>query len=106
MLVTRICSADDAFGTIVSPSVKAAIREPGGRRYHVQLVQISCFGFRCNAPFKLAPGTLIWLVLPGMDALEAHVMMAKDYRYDCVFKAPLHHAVFDHLKTRYRAAKV
>jgi hypothetical protein len=102
MLVTKICSTDDAFGTIVSPSVCATIREPGGRRYHVQMMQISRFGFRCNAPFKLAPGTLVWLVLPGMDSLVAHVMMANDYRYDCVFKDPLHHAVFDHLKLRYR----
>jgi hypothetical protein len=101
MLVTKFCQADDPFNSVANPNVRATIREPGARRFDVQLVQISRFGFRCNAAFKLRPGALIWLVLPGMDALEAHVMLAKDYRYECVFKNPVHHAVFDHLKHQY-----
>jgi hypothetical protein len=101
MMLTQTHPDQDVFGTIQSPRLSGAIREPGQRRFDAQIIRLTRYGFRCNAAFKLRPGTLIWLMLPGMDALEAHVMIAQDYRYDCIFKHPLHPAVFDHLKYRY-----
>ena len=43
------------------------------------------------------PGTVVWLTLPGMAALEAVVAWRDKFKYGCAFAKPIHPAVFDHI---------
>ena len=51
--------------------MRAHLRDRGQTRFEIDVVDLSASGFRAETSFTLWPGTVVWLTLPGLAALEA-----------------------------------
>lgn len=95
---------DDAGGNRERPrksfSISATLRDRRSNKFEVHLVDLSTTGFQAEAHPSLDPGAVVWLVIPGMQGLEATVMWRRRAVIGCKFNQPLHPAVFDHLVAR------
>ena len=80
--------------------IAAVLRDRSSNKFNVHLVDLSTTGFQAEAHPSLDPGALVWLVIPGMEGLEATVMWRRRSVVGCKFNHPLHPAVFDHLVAR------
>jgi hypothetical protein len=92
-------SIDDDARRALRKSVKmrAHLRDRGQTRFEIEVTDLSMSGFRAETSFTLWPGTIVWLTLPGLAALEAVVAWRDKYKYGCAFAKPLHPAVFEHI---------
>ena len=79
---------------------RARLRTVGITQFDVDLVDLSVAGFRTETGLILAPGSTVWLTMPGLAALEAVVAWRDRYRYGCSFRTPLHQAVLEHIVAR------
>ena len=75
----------------------ATLRDRASNKFHVYLTDLSTTGFQAEAHPSLDPGAIVWLVMPGMQGLEARVIWRERRTVGCQFSQPLHPAVFDHL---------
>ncbi|MEO5493340.1 MAG: PilZ domain-containing protein [Sphingomonas sp.] len=80
--------------------IAATLRDRRSNKFEVHLVDLSTSGFQAEAHPSLDPGAIVWLVIPGMEGLEATVMWRKRAVIGCKFNQSLHPAVFDHLVQR------
>ncbi len=80
-----------------SVRMRAHLRDRGQTRFEIEVTDLSMSGFRAETSFTLWPGTVVWLTLPGLAALEAVVAWRDKFKYGCAFAKPLHPAVFDHI---------
>ncbi|WP_375394178.1 pilus assembly protein PilZ [uncultured Sphingomonas sp.] len=80
-----------------SVKMRAHLRDRGQTRFEIEVTDLSQSGFRAETSFTLWPGTIVWLTLPGMAALEAVVAWRDKFKYGCAFAKPIHPAVFDHI---------
>ncbi|HVF95223.1 MAG TPA: pilus assembly protein PilZ [Sphingomonas sp.] len=80
-----------------SVKMRAHLRDRGQTRFEIEVTDLSMSGFRAETSFTLWPGTIVWLTLPGLAALEAVVAWRDKYKYGCAFAKPLHPAVFEHI---------
>ena len=75
----------------------AFLREPGYSRAAVTVRDLSLRGFRTEWPYRLRPGAMLWLTLPGLHPMPATVAWAMSFEIGCLFNRALHPAVFDTL---------
>ena len=54
-------------------SIPAALRLSGGRSFQTMVRDLSTAGFSAAAINRIAPGTVCWLKLPGIEALQSEV---------------------------------
>ncbi len=80
-----------------SVRMRAHLRDRGQTRFEIEVTDLSESGFRAETSFTLWPGTVVWLTLPGLAALEAVVAWRDKFKYGCAFAKPLHPAVFEHI---------
>ena len=80
-----------------SVKMRAHLRDRGQTRFEIEVTDLSLSGFRAETSFTLWPGTVVWLTLPGLAALEAVVAWREKFKYGCAFAKPLHPAVFEHI---------
>lgn len=85
-------------------SIPAKMRFSCSSSFPVEVTDISVAGYTCDALQTAHPGTLCWLTLPGLGALEAEVLRHGNQGIDCSFKNPLNPAVLDHYIAKYRRA--
>lgn len=76
------------------------LRQPGGSPLGVTLHDLSRHGFSTEWPYSLLMGALVWLKIPGLEALESKVVWQKQFRVGCRFTHPLHPAVFKKIVER------
>lgn len=77
--------------------IAATLRDRASNKFRVYLIDLSATGFQAEAHPSFDPGAIVWLVLPGMQGLEATVIWRRQRVIGCRFNHPLHPAVFDHL---------
>lgn len=75
--------------------VGAGLRQRGAGGVTIQIVDLSTTGFRATTHLELMPGTDVWLKLPGLESLHAHVVWMRGHYLGCEFARPLHPAVLD-----------
>lgn len=80
-----------------SVKLRAHLRDRGTTKFIIDVVDLSTTGFRAVTSFTLHPGNVVWLTLPGLAGLEAHVAWRRGTSVGCAFHQPLHPAVFDHI---------
>jgi hypothetical protein len=51
--------------------------------------------FDSFVPLRL--GTLLWIVLPGLEGWPARIVAVDGYRFTCEFTQPLHPAVLERI---------
>lgn len=73
----------------------AGFRQSGARRIRVDLLDISTTGFRIETFDSLPVGTQVWLTLPGLESVHAHVAWRKGDQAGCALSTPLHPAVLE-----------
>ncbi len=75
--------------------VGAGLRQRGASGVTVQVLDLSTHGFRAATHLELQSGTDVWLKLPGLESLHAHVVWMRGHLLGCEFVRPLHPAVLD-----------
>ena len=78
----------------VQLNLQARVRE-GLHRWAIDVDTLTqrSIEFESYAPLRL--GTLLWIVLPGLEGWPARIVANEGYRFTCEFTQPLHPAVLE-----------
>lgn len=99
MAVTGEISAQDQFDGRQAARkdviLGAGLRQRGAHAVTIQVVDLSTNGFRAATHLELEVGSDVWLKLPGLESLHAHVVWIRGHLMGCHFARPLHPAVLD-----------
>lgn len=85
----------------VQMNLSARVRE-GTRRWSIDVTSLTARSveFDCFAALRL--GTLLWIVLPGLEGWPARIVAIDGYRFTCEFTQPLHPAVLERILAQSR----
>lgn len=72
-------------------------RRHADARYPVNLIDFSPEGCCISPPVKVEAGESVWLRIPGMEMIHAHVAWAEQWKVGLQFDKPFHPAVFDNV---------
>ncbi len=80
----------------VQMNLSARVRE-GTRRWAIEVASLTTRSveFESYAPIRI--GTLLWIVLPGLEGWPARIVGIDGYRFTCEFTQPLHPAVLERI---------
>ena len=80
----------------VQLNLPARVRE-GTRRWTIDVSSLTARSveFECYAALRL--GTLLWIVLPGLEGWPARIVAVEGYRFTCEFPQALHPAVLERI---------
>ncbi len=67
----------------------------GITRESVEVLDISQSGARIRTLSPLRSGSVVWLRLPGLEAIQANVVWSRQFESGCEFVRALHPAVFE-----------
>jgi PilZ domain len=81
--------------------ITAQIREHGGGRQQVDIVDLSQSGFRMKTGSFIPQDKVIFLTLPGYNPLEARIAWHERELYGCQFVQRLHEAIYEHILQKY-----
>jgi hypothetical protein len=77
-------------------NLAARVRE-GTRRWSIEVAAISTRSVAFDSFAALQMGSLLWIVLPGLEGWPARIVSVEGYRYTCEFTQPLHPAVLERI---------
>lgn len=83
-------------------SIPAMLRVSGARGFQTVVHDLSLSGFCAAAVNRLHPGTVCWLTLPGLEALQAEVIWWDNSLTGCAFHNLLSPIVHDNILARWR----
>lgn len=73
------------------------LRRPGETWFTSRISNLSETGFHLHSFVNLKPGTTIWVMFSGFEGRRATVMWTKGSEAGCMFEAPLHKAIYEHI---------
>ncbi|MEZ5655957.1 MAG: PilZ domain-containing protein [Sphingobium sp.] len=73
------------------------LRRPGETWFTSKLSNLSETGFKLESFVNLKPGMVVWVMFSGFEGRRATVMWTKAHEAGCMFEAPLHKAIYDHI---------
>jgi len=103
-LPCSIASDEDRCAPRQRLRVAARMRFSCSSSFPTEVTDMSIAGFTCDALLQVPPGTLCWLTLPGLGALEAEVVWHSKHGMGCAFKNLLNLAVLNHYVAKFPAA--
>ena len=77
-------------------NLPASVRE-GTRRWSIEVASITTRSVAFDSFAALQMGSLLWIVLPGLEGWPARIVSVEGYRYSCEFTQPLHPAVLERI---------
>lgn len=80
----------------VQLNLPARVRE-GTRRWSIDVAAITTRSVTFDSFAALGLGSLLWIVLPGLEGWPARIVTVEGYRYICEFTQPLHPAVLERI---------
>lgn len=80
----------------VALNLPARVRE-GTRRWNIEVASITARSVQFDSFAALRLGTLLWIVLPGLEGWPARIVGIDGYRFTCEFTQPLHPAVLERI---------
>ena len=80
----------------VQLNLAARVRE-GTRRWSIDVASITTRSVTFDSFAALGLGSLLWIVLPGLEGWPARIVTVQGYRYSCEFTQPLHPAVLERI---------
>jgi hypothetical protein len=86
----------DPFPQTVQLNLAARVRE-GTRRWKIEVSSITTRTVEFESYVALGVGTLLWIVLPGLEGWPARIVDIDGYRFTCEFTQPLHPAVLERI---------
>jgi hypothetical protein len=75
-------------------NLPARVRE-GTRRWSIDVAAITTRSVAFDSFAALRVGSLLWIVLPGLEGWPARIVSVDGYRFACEFTQPLHPAVLE-----------
>ena len=99
-----IAAPEDRHAPRLRLAIPARMRLSCSSSFAVKVTAMSLSGFVSDALLEVHPGTLCWLTLPGLGALEAEVVHHDHAGVGCVFKNKLNPAVLNHYLQQYPVA--
>lgn len=96
-----VAAQEDRSAPRTKLSIPAQLRPSGSKGVKTVVHDLSLSGFSCMAVNRLAPGTMVWLTLPGLEALQADVVWWEYSRVGCAFRSMLSPFVHENLLTRW-----
>ena len=81
--------------------IPAMLRASGGRAIQTVVHDLSLAGFCCSAIARMAPGTLCWLTLPGLQSLQSRVIWWDARLVGCAFDTLLSEIVLENMMARW-----
>jgi len=79
-------------------NLPARVRE-GTRRWSIDVASITTRSVAFDSFAALSMGSLLWIVLPGLEGWPARIVALDGYRFTCEFTQPLHPAVLERILT-------
>jgi PilZ domain len=98
-----LASQEDRSAPRTRISVPASLRPSGGKGFKTVVHDLSLSGFSAAAINRLHPGTVCWLTLPGLEALQAEVVWWNNSLAGCAFVSMLSPIVHDNILARGRS---
>ncbi len=86
--------------------IPCSLRASGGRSFQTIVHDLSLGGFCCAAINRLHVGGVVWLTIPGLEALRADVVWWDKSLAGCAFDSLLSPIVHDNLLARFRGDSV
>jgi hypothetical protein len=80
----------------IALNLPARVRE-GTRRWAIDVASITTRSVAFDSFAALRVGSLLWIVLPGLEGWPARIVSADGYRFSCEFTQPLHPAVLERI---------
>lgn len=80
-----------------SVSIAAEIRETGGGKQRISVIDLSRTGFRMHCIFLIPTDRTVFLTMAGFQSMEARIAWHEGDYYGCQFNQPLHEAIYDHV---------
>jgi len=80
----------------VQLNLPARVRE-GTRRWSIDVGAITTRSVTFDSFAALGHGSLLWVVLPGLEGWPARIVSVDGYRFTCEFTQPLHPAVLERI---------
>lgn len=87
-----LAGANDA----IQLNLPARVRE-GTRRWAIDVATLTTRAVEFDSFVPLRLGTLLWIVLPGLEGWPARIVGIDGYRFTCEFTQPLHPAVLERI---------
>lgn len=82
----------------IALNLPARVRE-GTRRWQIEVTSITPRSVAFDSFAALRIGSLLWIVLPGLEGWPARIVSVEGYRFTCEFTQPLHPAVLERVLT-------
>ena len=82
-------------------TIRASIRESGGGKQWISVLDLSRTGFRMHCIFLIQPDRTVYLTMPQFASMEAKIAWHDGDYYGCQFEQPLHEAIYDHVIRTY-----
>lgn len=99
----EMASQEDRSAPRTAIAIPARLRPAGGRAVQTVVNDLSLSGFSAASIVRLHPGTICWLTLPGLEALQAEVVWWENNLCGCAFANLLSPVVHDSILLRFRA---
>ena len=77
-------------------------RRTGEHRWRVNVIDVSPQGCRVELPVRVTPEDTIWIIFPGLEAVQGRVCWIQEWVAGVEFDHPLHRAVFEMVEQRMR----
>lgn len=77
-------------------------RRTGEHRWRVNLLDFSPQGCKVELPVKVTNEDMIWISLPGIEAVQGRIRWVEEWVAGVEFEHPIHQAVFDMVHDRMR----
>jgi hypothetical protein len=78
-------------------NLAASLREPGAAISDAEVMNLSTDGFMAQSELPLEQGQIVYLKLPGLEALKSRVAWVDGNKAGFEFTAPLHRGLLDQL---------
>ena len=98
----EIAAQEDRSAPRTKLLIPAQLRQSGGRAFQTVVHDLSLSGFSATSVSRLHIGTVCWLTLPGLEALQGEVVWWEDNMAGCAFAKLLSPIVHDNILARYR----
>lgn len=96
--------ADRAAPPAIEPGAEAGVQlnlparvREGTRRWSIDVTAITTRSVTFDSFAALGLGSLLWVVLPGLEGWPARIVTVDGYRFTCEFTQPLHPAVLERI---------
>ncbi len=77
-------------------------RRTGEHRWRVNVLDMSPEGCRLELPVRVKVDDIIWVTLPGLEAIQGKICWVKEWVVGVEFTRPLHPAVFEMVERKMR----